>query len=129
MTDDKLKQFKEVEHLVSELQSSKDAAYAERDKLVALLASLFPSWIARHPDNEAWEDDWRWIVFVELPAWGQLSWHIHDSELEMFKKVLLQTKDDPSRPWDGHTTEEKYQRVLGFAEAAAKAVDCPVCGG
>ncbi len=58
--------------------------------------------MARHEGE--WEDDWRWIVYIDLPA-GQVSWHIHDSEREWFNL--------PDYPgvWDGHTTEEKYARL------------------
>ena len=36
----------------------------------------------------------------------QVSWHIHDSEREMFSH--LEVKDNN---WDGHSTEEKYRRL------------------
>jgi hypothetical protein len=88
----------------------KDNAYAERDKCVSLIARMalalgYKAGIGRHVGEE-WEDDWRNIVFVEIPS-GQLSWHIHDSELPWFSFLPHYEK-----PWDGHTTEEKYQRVL-----------------
>lgn len=84
-----------------------DAVYAERDRLVAVLSKLFPSFLARHPESdESWEDDWRWIVYVELPT-GQASWHIHDSELSWFDH--LERREGLF--WDGHTTEEKYARL------------------
>lgn len=90
-----------------EARQSKDAAYAERDQLVAALSKLFPSFLARHPEADAeWDDDWRWIVFVELPT-GQASWHIHDSELDWFDH--LDRRD--GQWWDGHTTGEKYERL------------------
>ena len=88
------------------LREAKDGAYRERDALVCALSKLFPSRMGRHPDSEPWDDDWRWIVFVQLPT-GQASWHIHDSELPMFAHLegsLLGT-------WDGHTTAEKYERL------------------
>lgn len=44
------------------------------------------------------EPDWP-VVFVELPT-GQVSWH-----LEQYKGE-----------WDGHTTEQKYDRVNFFLE-------------
>lgn len=95
---------------VARLEGAKDGAYSERNMLVALLSSCFPSQLQRHPDaDETWEDDWRWIVFVELPA-GQASWHIHDSELKQFGHLR---RDLPEIEWDGHTNDEKYARVLG----------------
>lgn len=87
-----------------------DAVYAERDRLVAALSKVFPSWLKRHPESDKdWEDDWRWIVFIQLPT-GQTSWHIHDSELGWFDHCL-RLKDRSSNLWDGHTTEEKYERL------------------
>ncbi len=89
------------------LTAQKDAAYHERNQLVALLAALWPSSLERHPDSDTtWEDDWRWIVFIDTPA-GQMSWHIHDSELPLFRHVPR----GKGVVWDGHTTEEKYWRV------------------
>ena len=87
--------------------ASKDRAYTERNRLVALIASLYPSSLERHDDaDKSWEDDWRWIVFIDLPT-GQASWHIHDSHLPMFDHVPRFA----GRKWDGHTTEEKYARI------------------
>jgi hypothetical protein len=86
--------------------AAKDGAYAERNKLVALISKLFSASLERHPENEEWEDDWRWIVFIDLPT-GQVSWHIHDSELNMFDHLPR----NAGRKWDGHTTDEKYERV------------------
>lgn len=92
---------------IEELEKQKDGAYWERNQLVAALSKIFPSSLERHPDSDtSWEDDWRWIVFVDLPT-GQASWHIHDSELDNFKHLLRNC----GRTWDGHTTEEKYQRL------------------
>lgn len=87
----------------------RDAAYAERDQLVAFLARLYPSHLKRHEGGE-WEDDWRTIVCVHSPA-GQLTWHIHDSELAWFGH--LNHKPDPFADcvWDQHTTKDKYRRL------------------
>lgn len=94
---------------IEELRKSKDLAYTERDRLVCALSKLFPSFLARHEDDP-WEDDWRWIVFVILPT-GQASWHIHDSEREWFNH--LPVRSGPNW-WDGHTTEEKYRRLAAL---------------
>ncbi len=55
-----------------------------------------------------WEDDWRHVIFIDLPT-GQLSWHLHDSEMENFPGIVPYLKG-----WDRHTTEEKYQRIAAF---------------
>lgn len=92
-------------------------AYGERDRCVALIAKMavalgYKAGIGRHPESdEKWERDWMNIIFIELPT-GQVSWHIHDSELSFFDGLPKY-----SEPWDGHTTEEKYQRVLAFDPA------------
>lgn len=91
---------------VEALTQQKDAAYAERDRLVCALSKVFPSYLSRHAEDDVeWENDWRWIVTIDLPT-GQASWHIHDSEREWFAHL-------EARPnaWDGHSTEEKYRRV------------------
>lgn len=96
-------------------KEAKDRAYAERDQLVCAISKVFPSWLERHPDSDAtWENDWRWIVFVQMPT-GQGSWHIHDSELGWFDH--LERRDGNS--WDGHTTTEKYARL-----ARMEAIQC-----
>ena len=102
----------ELNALITDLVDRKDNAYAERDKCIALIARMaialgLEVGLGRHKESDTnWEDDWRNIVFVNLPS-GQVSWHIHDSELPMFEFLLVYKGQ-----WDGHTTEEKYQRVL-----------------
>lgn len=92
---------------VRRLLDVKDGAYQERDQLVAALSKVFPASLERHPDTDIdWENDWRWIVFVDLPT-GQATWHIHDSELSLFDHL----KRDTRRKWDGHSTSEKYERL------------------
>ncbi len=99
---------------------SKDGAYHERDMLVCALSKLFPSYLARHNEEDTeWEDDWRWIVYINIPTGKmllptgneiqrheQISWHIHDSEREMFNHLEVKENN-----WDGHNTERKYQRL------------------
>lgn len=110
--------------------AAKDGAYSERNALVAALSRVFPGVLSRHPDeDESWEDDWRWIVFIDIPViryltFGdqrngpgphyvieskQASWHIHDSELPLFSHLPRE-----QRVWDGHTTEEKYARLAAL---------------
>ena len=96
--------------ILADLENAKNAAYAERNKLVALLSKLFPSCFGRHEEEDmTWEDDWRWIVYITLPT-GQCSWHIHDSDLPMFSHLK-----QGDVKWDGHTTEEKYKRIADFS--------------
>jgi hypothetical protein len=89
---------------LDDLRAQKDAAYAERDHLVAALSKQFEAHLCRH-DGADWEDDWRNIVCIHLPT-GQATWHIHDSELPLFHHLAT-----AEAHWDGHSTAEKYERL------------------
>ena len=97
---------------LDELRSAKDHAYWERNQLVAALSKIYPAWLARHPESDTtWDADWRWIVFIQLPEvggehWQQLTWHIHDTDLQYFSHLSVK-----QNTWDGHTSEEKYKRL------------------
>lgn len=92
------------ENKLKEMEKSKDAAYAERNKLVVLLSKLFPAGLKETP-IEGWDPAWFWCVYIDLPT-GQASWHIRKSELPMFSHLKLYKGE-----WDGHSTEEKYKRI------------------
>lgn len=94
---------------LEEMEQRKDVAYEERNRVVAALAACFPSGIARTA-IEGWSDDWHGCVYIDLPT-GQASWHYHDSQAPLFAH-LPEYKDE----WDGHTTEEKYERVAKIAK-------------
>ncbi len=105
---------------IAELTKQKDSIYcAERNALLvplakALIALGYDAGLGKHDPNDAsWDEDWRNIVYIEFPGKlggmdlpVQASWHIHDSELEMFSFLPVYKGS-----WDGHTTEEKYQRI------------------
>jgi hypothetical protein len=96
---------------IDRLEREKDGAYAERDRLVAALSKVYPSHLCRHDAGEEWEDDWRFILCIHLPT-GQATWHIHDSELPWFGHLGWD-----SAHWDGHTTEQKYERLAALENA------------
>lgn len=85
-------------------EAERDGAYRERAHLVAHLASLYPSQIAySDPDAHDWP-----VVTIETPT-GQMSWHIAPTDVELFAHVERQ--NGLVLPWDGHTTEQKYERL------------------
>ena len=88
-----------------ELIKQKDQAYWERNRLVAILARLYPSGRAV-TDIPGWDAAWHNCIYIDLPT-GQASWHIHDDEMMQFASLPEYTK-----PWDGHSIEEKYRRLL-----------------
>lgn len=100
---------------LAEWQKQRDAtdtAYLERNMLVALLARIYPSGIAT-TQIEGWDPEWHGCVFVDTPA-GQMSWHYHTSHAHLFHGLPAYEK-----PWDGHTTEQKYRKLGMLWEAIA----------
>ena len=94
----------------SDLEARKDAAYLERNQLVSLLSKLFPSGIKRTA-IEGWSDDWHGCVYIDLPT-GQASWHYHDSQAYLFAHLPPYAGE-----WDGHDTEQKYERIANAMPA------------
>ena len=97
---------------IDRLTTQKDAAYDERNRLVALFASMalalgWKAGVGQHEDEpgKEWDADWRTLVMVETPE-GQASWHFHDSHNHLVKHL-------PSyvAKWDGHDTPTKYARL------------------
>jgi hypothetical protein len=106
----------ERDRLDAELEremNAKDAAYLERNRLVALLSKLFPSGYKKTA-IEGWDPAWDNCVFIDLPT-GQCSWHFHDREELLFAHLPTYTKE-----WDGRTTEQKYARVAAYVMSAER---------
>jgi hypothetical protein len=93
---------------IAEQVRAKDAGYRERNALVVLLASIFPAGVKRTA-IEGWSPEWHGCVYIDLPN-GQASWHYHDSEAELFAHLPPYDGE-----WDGHTTEQKYERIRRLA--------------
>jgi hypothetical protein len=105
-----------------------DAVYRERTFVVAALARTVTdyhtdigaaegAWLSRHVGP--WEEDWRWIVCIDLGSSvglageiGVVTWHIHDSELALFE--FLNPRGAPDYIYDGHSTDEKYRRIYQY---------------
>lgn len=96
---------------LKEMEARKDAAYLERNQVVAALAKCFPSGTAKTA-IEGWSEDWHSCVYIDLPT-GQASWHYHDSQAYLFADLPAY-----AGKWDGHTTEEKYLRVAALQSQA-----------
>lgn len=86
------------------------ALYRERAALVAYLAAVHPAAIGTDPAQPDWP-----VVYVDTPA-GQMSWHISRDDLDLFPHVPAYR---PAPEWDGHTTEQKYDRLRILTHAAA----------
>jgi hypothetical protein len=95
---------------IARLRVEKGNVYTERNLLVAALSKFFPSWLETHPlQDEEWAKSWRTIVFIDGPT-GQMSWHVHDSEVDLFDHL----EHRKGNSWDRHTTEEKYARLAAI---------------
>lgn len=98
-------------------QEASDAAYTERNQVVAALARCFPSVVTKTA-IEGWDPAWHNCVYITLPT-GQASWHFHDKDANLLRDI---PRGDMK--WDGHTTPEKYDRLdaLKFNQARREAL-------
>jgi len=65
------------------------------------------------------EDGWQ-LLYLVAGGW-QLSWHIHPRDRDLFKHVTVVDVTDPRAQWDGHGTEQKYERIRGHVRLLALA--------
>lgn len=104
-----LSYYKAIMYRQAGLVHERDEVYKERNLCVMSFAYMAKEvgWncgIGKHVGEE-WDDEWRNVIFVETPL-GQVSWHIHDKELPLFHFLGVYRGG-----WDGHSTEEKYERL------------------
>ena len=91
-----------------------NAVYTERNRVVAALARAAlllggRAGLARDPN----EPDWP-VVLIDLPGYGQVSWHVPKQEAE----TLFAFLGAYPGTYDGHSTEERYERLAAFARQA-----------
>ena len=102
-----------LENEVEMLTTTRDAAYLDRNLVVALLARFcstnqWPTWTA--PADDA-EPGFSRVVFIETPE-GQISYHYPDELEPLFAPVPVR-----GNPYDGHSTEEKRERLKAVIHA------------
>jgi hypothetical protein len=78
-----------------------DEVYRERAHLLAHLATIYPAHIQPDTSDPEWP-----ILYITFPT-GQCRWHLNETDLDLFSHV----RTDIYESWDGHTTDEKYERV------------------
>ena len=77
--------------------------YRECAHLVAYLSAVLPASLSySDPGTLEWP-----VLTVQGPT-GQMSWHIAPEDVELFGHLGLDVGEFPG---DGHSTEEKYQRL------------------
>lgn len=87
--------------------------YTERNIAAGLAVSMAVKLgydINNHVDPE--EPDWI-VVFITLPT-GQVSWHIPREEYWRYFPGYTPVRG--RNPWDGHTTEQKNERIAAYAK-------------
>ena len=94
---------------------SKNLAYSERNKMLLTLCRIslqkgLTVAIGEH-EGEDWEDEWRKVIYIVLPT-GQVSFHIHESEIEVFSFLPKYFGG-----WDGHTTDRKWERLSEWSNS------------
>lgn len=102
---------------IAGLTKERDGAYRERAQLLAWLAALHPSTavITASPDVD--EDGWQ-LLYLVAGGW-QMSWHVHPRDADLFKHVTVVDVTDPRAQWDGHGTEQKYERIRNHVRLLA----------
>lgn len=78
--------------------------YRERAVLTSHLSKTYPSAIFPSDPNEP-----DWNVLTVMGPTGQMTWHISPDDMDLFEHV-----ERRHVPWDGHTTDEKYERLVAI---------------
>lgn len=107
LRDDAVDQGDRIVAAMNAPVSAADEAYTERNRVVALLACLYPSGITKTA-IEGWDPCWHNCVYIDTPR-GQMSWHYHDRDAWLFEDLPSYDK-----PWDGHSTKTKYRRLAAL---------------
>ena len=100
----KLAEIDRLKDRIEKLEAARDGAYTERNRLVAFLSNIYPSGVKKTA-IPGWDEAWHNCVYIDLPV-GQASWHYHNDETHLFAHLPPYESE-----WDGHTTEEKYERI------------------
>jgi hypothetical protein len=107
-------QDREIQNLID----SRSDVYFERAMLLSALSKVFSSHLDHHK-GKGWEDDYRTIVCIHFPT-GQGTWHIHDTQVPFFNHLKYQVGETH---WDGHTTQEKYERLNRMRDISQALAD------
>jgi len=85
-------------------------AFEQRDELLVYLSRQFPCHLCERLPGDPSDEDWPVILCIHGVA-GQMSWHIHESRLHMFRHVPQIQRNH----WDGHDSIERHKRLRACA--------------
>jgi hypothetical protein len=98
--------------IVSEFDNVLRRVYTERTLLIRALARALPPLSTNYgltlDKARSDTDPWKYVFIIDLPT-GQVSWHIHLNDL-----ILLEDIPTYKGVWDGHTDDEKINRLRAF---------------
>lgn len=83
-----------------------NAVYRDRAHILALLALHYPAYWAY---SDAANKDWP-VLTLDTPQ-GQMSWHIAPRDIGLFQHVRRAADDQAAAAYDGHSTEDKHDRI------------------
>ena len=120
-------QVMKLANQVLDADASLNSVYRERNRLVALLSAMFPASIeeAELQEGEKYNPEWANVVIIDLPT-GQASWYIPLIDLAILRFSHLPDRRG-RRKWDGHTTEEKHERIEDLTYEYACGLQTPPC--
>src|SRR5271157_237779 len=84
--------------------------YTERNAVVGMALTMAKK-LGYHVGIKVEDPDWP-IIFINLPT-GQVSWHIAKEDLIGYFPDSI---EEYAEKYDGHTTVEKYGRLVGYAQ-------------
>lgn len=102
----------DVREAMLRAEAERDGAYRERAQLLAWIAFLHDGHAFITTATDIDEPGWQ-LLFLHV-AGRQLSWHIHPRDAELFAHIQEVPAGHPAVQWDGHTTEQKYERIRGL---------------
>lgn len=105
------------------MKTKLDDVYKERNTVLAGLMGMAHALLVIKPDymkmkigralhsegDLVWSCGWRNIIVLEMCG-EQMTWHVHDSDMKMFEWLPLIENYE----WDGHSTDEKYERLKTY---------------
>lgn len=103
--------------IVEDKYSDANNLIMERAIIISLLTYFVPAVLSpRVTDESGWDRGEGWVVYLSLPT-GQVSWHIRDDHKSWFDHLKVVNIN----PWDGHDTEEKWNRICSIIKSMSKS--------
>jgi len=95
----------------------RDSAFRELAHTLAWLAALHPSTAVITPSPDPDGDGWQ-VLYLVAGGW-QMSWHIHPANADLLKHVTPVDVTDPRAQWDGHGSQQLWERVRNHVRLLA----------